>query len=147
MLPTNYGRVVDVAFSDDGTLYYGLTGMRPSENLPAKVFSARSDDLGRTFETIMPPGLEPNLADNNVGSHGEPAVRADPNNPARVYMAWQTNWGLWNLEASQLRSRGDRSYDRSAVGHSWRYPMTAAGRSESRSSSPVTPGTTSTRPT
>ena len=102
----NYGRVVDVAFSEDGTLYYGLTGMRPSENLPAKVFSARSDDLGRTFETTMPPGLEPDLADNDVGSHGEPAVRADPNNPARVYMAWQTNWGLWNLDASQLPDPG-----------------------------------------
>lgn len=98
----NYGRVVDVSFSEDGTLYYGLTGMRPGENLPAKVFSARSDDMGRTFETVMPPGLEPDLADNNVGSHGEPTVRVDPNNAARVYMAWQTNWGLWNLDASQL---------------------------------------------
>lgn len=102
----NYGRVVDVSFSEDGTLYYGLTGMQQDENLPAKVFSARSGDMGRTFETVMPPGLEPDLADNDVGAHGEPAVRADPNNPARVYMAWQTNWGLWNLDASQLPEPG-----------------------------------------
>jgi hypothetical protein len=102
----NYGRVVDISFAEDGTLYYGLTGMKAGENLPAKVFSAYSDDLGRSFETVMPPGLEPELADNNVGAHGEPTVRADPNNPDRVYMAWQTNWGLWNLGENQLPQPG-----------------------------------------
>lgn len=102
----NYGRVVDISFAEDGTLYYGLTGMKEGENLPAKVFSARSEDLGRSFVPVMPPGLEPELADNNVGAHGEPTVRADPNDPDRVYMAWQTNWGLWNLDEAQLPEPG-----------------------------------------
>jgi hypothetical protein len=102
----NYGRVVDISFAEDGTLYYGLTGMKQGENVPAKIFSARSADLGRSFETVMPPGLEPDLAENNAGIHGEPTVRADPNNPDRVYMAWQTNWGMWNLDENQLPKPG-----------------------------------------
>lgn len=103
----NYGRVTDVSFAKNGTLHYGLTALKSSGNPPALVFSARSLNLGRTFDTTaMPPGLEPRLSENNFGSHGEPTVRADPKRPSRVYMAWQTNWGLWNKTKEQLPPPG-----------------------------------------
>lgn len=102
----NYGRVTDVSFAENGTLYYGLTGLKSSGTLPSLVFSARSSNVGKTFDLAMPPGLEPNLAENNFGSHGEPTVRADPNQPDKVYMAWQTNWGLWNKNENQLPAPG-----------------------------------------
>lgn len=102
----NYGRVADISFAKSGTLHYGLTGLKSAGNPPSLVFDAQSSNLGKTFDIAKPPGLEPRLSENNFGSHGEPTVRADPNRPDRVYMAWQTNWGLWNKNPEQLPPPG-----------------------------------------
>ena len=91
------GPIADVAFGRDGTLYYAFPGWT-LDDWHSQIYLARSGDLGRTWQTVGLGGQQPDYARGYAGSNALPVVRVDPDRPNRVYVAWSTNYGLWNLE-------------------------------------------------
>lgn len=91
------GPIADITFGSDGTLYYAFPGW-PLDDWHSQIFVGRSSDLGRTFQTVGLGGETPAFERGYAGSNALPAVRVDPENPKRVYVAWSSNYGLWNLE-------------------------------------------------
>lgn len=87
------GPIADVAFSSDGTLHYAFVGWKPTD-WHSRIFLARSDDLGRTFQVTMLPGLEPHEDQGDIGSNALPAIELDPTRAGRVYVSWSRNYGL-----------------------------------------------------
>ncbi len=100
----NFGPIVDVTFGPDGTLYYAYSGHNPT-TYRSRMFLARSSDLGRTFQTVMLPWVEPNLEEGQFGADALPSVAVDPNNPDRVYVGWMSNNGTWNLSEAVLQGK------------------------------------------
>jgi hypothetical protein len=91
------GPIVDVAFDSRGSLYYAFVGWKP-DDWHSRIFLARSDDAGRSWERTELPGLGPPYAPADSGSNVLPSVVLDPTRPGRVYVTWSQNYGLWNLE-------------------------------------------------
>jgi hypothetical protein len=91
------GPISDLVFSPEGTLYYAFPGWR-LDDWHSQIYLARSTDLGRTWETVGLGGEQPDFPRGYAGSNALPSVRVDPERPNRVYVAWSTNYGLWNLE-------------------------------------------------
>lgn len=98
---SNFGPIVDVAFGSDGTLFYTYSGFNPV-SYHSRMYLARSSDLGATWETTALPWVEPDLARNEFGSDALPTLAVDPRDPNRVYVAWSTNNGTFNLEGLEL---------------------------------------------
>ncbi|CAN5720020.1 hypothetical protein BH24ACT2_BH24ACT2_13810 [soil metagenome] len=91
------GPIADLTFGPDGTLFYAFPGW-PMDDWHSQIFLSRSTDLGRSFETVGLGGEQPDYANGYAGSNALPVVRVDPQRPERVYVAWSSNYGLWNLE-------------------------------------------------
>ncbi len=91
------GPIADLAFGPDGTLFYAFPGW-PMDDWHSQIYLSRSTDLGRTFETVGLGGEVPDYAKGYAGSNALPSVEVDPQRPDRVYVAWSSNYGLWNLE-------------------------------------------------
>ena len=108
------GPIADLAFSPDGTLYYAFVGWKPTD-WHSRIFLARSDDLGRTFEVTMLPGLEPQEDRGDIGSNALPAIELDPTRAGRVYVSWSRNYGLWNLEPLLPAGKTQADYPRRPV--------------------------------
>lgn len=94
------GHIVDLAFAADGTLYYAFAGYPKANDFHSKIYVARSTDLGRTFTSTAVPGLDPPYPADSLGSPALPTIGLDPKNPARVYVAFQANYGLFSLPDS-----------------------------------------------
>ena len=91
------GPIADLTFGPDGTLYYAFPGWK-LDDWHSQIYLGRSTDLGRTWDTVGLGGQDPEFARGYAGSNALPVVRVDPDRPSRVYVAWSTNYGLWNLE-------------------------------------------------
>lgn len=91
------GPIADLTFGPDGALFYAFPGW-PLDDWHSQIYLSRSTDLGRSFETVELGGEQPDYANGYAGSNALPVVRVDPERPNRVYVAWSTNYGLWNLE-------------------------------------------------
>jgi hypothetical protein len=91
------GPIASLAFDREGTLYYAFVGWKPTD-WHSRIFLARSEDLGRTFQVTTLPGLEAHEDRGDIGSNALPAVLLDPTRPGRVYVSWSGNYGLWNLD-------------------------------------------------
>lgn len=100
----NFGPIVDVAFGPDGRLHYAFSGTDPS-SYHSRMFLARSDDLGETFEVTELPWVEQDLANGEFGADALPSVAVDPNDADRVYVGWMSNNGTWNLSSSVLEGQ------------------------------------------
>jgi hypothetical protein len=94
------GPLVDLAFAPDGTLFAAFAGYPKANDFHSKIYVARSTDLGRTFTATAVPGLDPPYPDDMFGTPALPTVALDPNNPNRVYVAYQANYGLFSMAGS-----------------------------------------------
>lgn len=94
---SNNGRIVDIEFAPDGTLYYAFSAGAIGD-YTRKIFVAKSSDLGRTYQIVEIPGQEPDLDAGDSGINAVPSLVLDPENPRRMYVAWWNNYGVWNLE-------------------------------------------------
>ncbi|MDQ3305708.1 MAG: glycoside hydrolase [Actinomycetota bacterium] len=76
-------------------------------NGPNPLLVARTDDLGRTFETVTVAAADRITLDPaDYGNEGEPTegnlwhkfsrLATDPNDPDKLYVGWR--WGLWGLD-------------------------------------------------
>ncbi len=99
-----FGPVVDVAFGPDGTLYYALSGFNPTTK-QSRIFLARSEDLGSTWDTTILPWIAPNLEKGEAGVDGVPSIAVDPKNPRRVSVGWGSNWATYALNANVLQGK------------------------------------------
>lgn len=90
------GVIADLAFGPDGTLYYAFDRVDP-RTYRQRLFLARSTDLGRTWATASLPWTEPDPEEGDLGADALPSVVVDPGDPDRVYLAWWSNNGTWNL--------------------------------------------------
>ena len=104
------GDTSNVTFADDGTLYVSLSGSSPATghpNGPISLLVARSEDLGRTHETVtVAPADQITLDPADYGNEGEPVegnlwhkfsrLAVDPDDPDKLYVGWR--WGLWGLD-------------------------------------------------
>jgi hypothetical protein len=91
------GPLVDLAFSSEGTLYAAFAGYPKANDFHSKIYVARSTDLGRSFDVVALPGLDPPYPAELFGTPALPTVRLDPANPKRLYVAYQANYGLFSL--------------------------------------------------
>ncbi len=99
-----FGPVVDVAFGPDGTLYYALSGFNPTTKR-SRVFLARSDNLGSTWDTTTLPWIAPDLSRGEAGVDAVPSIAVDPNDADRVYVGWGSNWATYALNANVLEGK------------------------------------------
>lgn len=110
-----------VQFDKNGVLYLAHTAHdpkvndnRPRNERPLHVLVARSRDSGRSFETTMvyqpPQGATP--ADGRLANR-RPFVAIDPNEPSRVYLAWQQAGGTGKPDRAMFASSSDggRTFD------------------------------------
>lgn len=100
----NFGPVVDVTFSPDGTLYYALSGFDPVGNV-GKVYLARSENLGATWDVTELPWIGRDLSAGEVGIDAVPSVAVDPNDPDNVYVGWGSNWATYSLSTDYLQGQ------------------------------------------
>jgi hypothetical protein len=120
------GEIADVAFGPDGTLYYGFVGFNPA-TYEQRIFLARSDDLGQTWDpTVSLPRITRNLPANEMGMDAMPSVAVDPNDPAKVYVGFWSNNGAWNLPQAILG--GDKKWCNDIVPRSWVTASVDGGR-------------------
>src|SRR3954452_2191512 len=94
------GPLVDLAFAPEGTLFAAFAGYPKANDFHSKIYVARSTDLGRPFTATAVPGLDPPYPDDMFGTPALPTVALDPNNPNRVYVAYQANYGLFSMAGS-----------------------------------------------
>jgi len=99
-----FGPVVDVAFGPDGTLYYAFSGFNPITK-KARVFLARSHDLGTTWDTTMLPWIAPNPDKGETGIDAVPSIAVDPHNADHVWVGWGSNWATYTLTADVLQGK------------------------------------------
>jgi LPXTG-motif cell wall-anchored protein len=97
-------------FAPDGTLYVSLSGSSPETghpNGPISLLVARTEDLGRTHETVTVAAADRVTLDPaDYGSEGEAEegnlwhkfsrLAVDPSDPEKLYVGWR--WGLWGLD-------------------------------------------------
>ncbi len=96
-----FGPVVDLTFGPDGTLYYAFSGHNPITKR-SRVFLARSDDLGSTWETTPLPWIAPDLERGETGNDAGPSIAVDPNDPQRVSVGWGSNWATYTFTPEVL---------------------------------------------
>lgn len=94
------GRIADLAFAPDGTLYYAFAGYPAANDFHSKIYVARSTDLGKTFDAVAIPGLDPPYPSDSFGTPALPTVAVDPANRGRVYVAFQENYGLFSMAST-----------------------------------------------
>lgn len=94
------GPIASIKFGSDGALLYAFAGYKTADDLHSQIYVGRSTDLGRTFQTVEVPGLEPPYPAGIFGSPALPALALDPTQPNRVYLAFQHNYGLFSVAAS-----------------------------------------------
>ena len=99
-----FGPVVDVAFGPDGTLYYAIGGFDPIAKV-GRIFLARSNDLGATWDTTMLPTIAKNLDKGETGIDGVPSIAVDPHDAKRVYVGWGSNWATYTLTSDVLAGK------------------------------------------
>ncbi len=99
------GEIGSLAFGGDGTLYYALTGFNP-KNYQQQVFLGRSTDLGGSWQTTQLPRIAPDPAKSEFGADALPSVLVDRQHPSKVYVAWWSNNGMWNLPDSLSGGKG-----------------------------------------
>lgn len=92
----NIGRVVDVTFGPDGVLYYAFNGY-DADTREGRVYLARSEDLGDSWDLTELPRIERDLEEGELGRDALPSVAVDPNDPNRVFVGWTTNWAAWTV--------------------------------------------------
>jgi hypothetical protein len=120
------GEIADVAFGPDGALYYGFVGFNPT-TYEQRVFLARSDDLGRTWDpTVSLPHNARNVGKNEMGMDALPSVAVDPKDPSKVYVGFWSNNGAWNLPQSILG--GDKKWCNDIVPRAWVTASADGGR-------------------
>jgi hypothetical protein len=120
------GEIADVTFGPDGTLYYAFVGFNPT-TYEQRVFLARSDDLGHTWDpTVALPRIPRNLAKNELGMDALPSVAVDPNDPGKVYVGFWSNNGAWNLSSTLLG--GDKKWCNDIVPRAWVASSADGGR-------------------
>ena len=105
----NLGTLADVAFAPDGSLYYAFNGY-DSETYEGQVFLARSHDLGESWDTNGLPRVERDVEDGEFGIDALPSIAVDPNDPNRVHVAWNSNWGTWTLR-EEVRQGSEYYWD------------------------------------
>jgi hypothetical protein len=93
------GALVDLAFAPDGTLYYAFSAFQPT-TYQQRIYLARSTDLGLTWDTTALPRIGPDPARREFGADAMPSIVVDRDDPKRVYVAWWSNNGTWNLPSS-----------------------------------------------
>lgn len=93
------GVIADLAFAPDGTLYYAWSAFQGS-TFQTRIYVARSNDLGRTWETTALPRIGPDPAKREFGMDAMPSIVVDRGDPSKVYVAWWSNNGSWNLPAT-----------------------------------------------
>lgn len=93
------GVLADLAFAPDGTLYYAFSAFQPN-TYQQRVYLSRSSDLGLTWDTVALPRIGPDPAKRLFGADAMPSIVIDRDNPQRVYVAWWSNNGTWNLPES-----------------------------------------------
>jgi hypothetical protein len=91
-----FGPVVDLAFGPDGTLYYALSGFNPTTK-KGRVYLARSNDLGSTWDVSALPWIAPNPERGEIGADAGPSVAVDPNDAQRVSVGWGSNWATYTF--------------------------------------------------
>lgn len=99
-----FGPVADVEFSPEGTLYFAFNGYNGSEQ-QGRVFLARSDDLGQSWQTTMVPGTERNLEEGETGIDQIPSIAIDPNDADSVYVGWGSNWATYTFPEEALNGQ------------------------------------------
>jgi hypothetical protein len=120
------GVAADVAFGPDGALFYAFSGFNPA-TYESRIFLARSDDLGQTWDpTVSLPRIERNVARNELGMDALPSLAVDPGDPNRVYLAWWSNNGSWNLSADVLG--GEKKWCDNIIPRSYVATSTDGGR-------------------
>jgi hypothetical protein len=90
------GAIADLAFAPDGTLYYAFSAFQPT-TYQQRIYLARSTDLGLTWETAALPRIGPDPAKREFGADAMPSIVVDRDDPNRIYVAWWSNNGTWNL--------------------------------------------------
>ena len=93
------GVLADLAFAPDGTLYYAFSAFQPT-TYQQRIYLARSSDLGLTWDTTALPRIGPDPAKREFGADAMPSLVIDRNDPNRVYVAWWSNNGTWNLPST-----------------------------------------------
>jgi hypothetical protein len=90
------GAIADLAFAPDGTLYYAFSAFQPT-TYQQRIYLARSSDLGLTWDTTALPRIGPDPAKREFGADAMPSIVVDRDDPNRIYVAWWSNNGTWNL--------------------------------------------------
>ncbi len=93
------GVIADLAFAPDGTLYYAWSAFQGS-TYQSRIYLARSNDLGRTWDTTALPRIGPDPSKRLFGLDAMPSIVIDRGDPSKVYVAWWSNNGSWNLPFS-----------------------------------------------
>jgi hypothetical protein len=93
------GVLADLAFAPDGTLYYAFSAFQPS-TYQQRIYLARSSDLGLTWDLTALPRIGPNPERREFGADAMPSIVVDRDDPERVYVAWWSGNGTWNLPES-----------------------------------------------
>ena len=120
------GRIADVAFGPDGTLFYAFVGFNPA-TYEQRVFLARTADLGQTWEpTVALPHLPRNVGANEMGMDALPSVVVDREDRTKVYVGFWSNNGAWNLSQSLLG--GDKKWCDNIVPRAWVTASVDGGR-------------------
>jgi hypothetical protein len=115
------GPIADLAFAPDGTLYYAWSAFQPT-TYQQRIYLARSDDLGATWNTTALPRIGPNPARREFGADAMPSIVIDRDNPNLVYVSWWSNNGIWNMPESITGASSSiwcRLVDNRAVARPW----------------------------
>lgn len=129
----NFGTVMGMGFSSEGTLHLGLSGSSLESghpNGPVSAVAARSDDLGATWQTTVVAEAKPyrqqtgDQVTEGFEQHGLASLAVDPNNPDFVYLGWRSR--VVNKETSApIASIPERSLVASSRdgGRTWGEPV------------------------
>jgi hypothetical protein len=94
------GALADLAFTPDGsTLYYAWSAYQQT-TFQQRIYLARSTDLGLTWDVTALPRIGPDPAKREFGADAMPSLVVDRDDPSRIYVAWWSNNGTWNLPST-----------------------------------------------
>ena len=90
------GVMASLAFTPNGTLYYTFSAFQPS-TYQQRIYFASSADLGVSWTTTALPRIGPDPSKQQYGADAMPSLLVDRSDPNRVYVAWWSNNGTWNM--------------------------------------------------